>query len=53
VKQKIKKGIAHKERIASLNDLTTHSLQIGKASDFSLLKMQDFPQTYFVPRHHS
>jgi hypothetical protein len=52
VKKKFKKGIAHKDIIASLNDLTTHSLQIGKESGFSLLKVQDFPQTSFVPLHH-
>jgi len=38
-----KKGIAHKDIIVTLNTLTTHSPQIAKASDFSLLKMQDYP----------
>ncbi len=43
-----KKGIAHKDIIIILNILTTH-FQIVKANDFSLLKVQDFPQTSFVP----
>jgi hypothetical protein len=51
VKKKFKKGTAHKDIIASLNDLTTHFLQIGKPSDFSLLKVQDFSQTSFAPHH--
>jgi hypothetical protein len=33
------KGIAHEDIIITLNILTTHSPQIIKASDFSLLKM--------------
>jgi hypothetical protein len=46
-----KKGTAHENIIIILNTLTTHSLKIAKANDFSLLKMQDFPQTYVVPQH--
>jgi hypothetical protein len=46
-----KKGIAHEDIIITLNTLTTLSPQIAKANDFSLLKVQDFPQTSFVPHH--
>jgi len=46
------KGIAHEDIIVTLNTLTTHSPQIAKANDFSLLKVQDFPQTFFAPHHH-
>jgi hypothetical protein len=46
-----KKVIAHKDIIVTLNILTTHSPQIEKANDFSLLKLQDFPQTFFAPHH--
>jgi hypothetical protein len=45
------KGIAHEVIIVTLNALTTHSPQIAKANDFSLLKVQDFPQTSFAPHH--
>ncbi len=41
------KGIAHEDIIVTLNVSTTHSPQIAKANDFSLLKVQDFPQTFF------
>jgi hypothetical protein len=51
LKTNFKKGIAHKDIIATLNTLTTHSPQIAKTSDFSLLKEQDFSQTSFVPHH--
>jgi len=46
------KGITHEDIIVTLNTLTTHSPQIAKANDFSLLKVQDFPQTFFAPHHH-
>jgi hypothetical protein len=36
------RGIAHEDIIATLNTLITHSPQIAKVSDFSLLKVQDF-----------
>jgi hypothetical protein len=39
VKTILEKGIAHYDIIATLNILTTLSLQIAKASDFSLLKV--------------
>jgi hypothetical protein len=45
------KGIAHEDIIIVLNTLTTHFPQIAKENDFSLLKVQDFPQTSFVPHH--
>ncbi len=51
IKTMLKNGIAHEDIIATLNILTTHSLQITKTSDFSLLKVQDSPQTSFVPHH--
>jgi hypothetical protein len=51
LKTSFKKGIAQKDIIATLNTLTTNSLQITKTSDFSLLKVQDFSQTSFVPHH--
>jgi hypothetical protein len=35
----------------TLNVLTTRSPQIANASDFSLLKLQDSPQTSFDPHH--
>jgi len=45
------KGIAHNDIIITLNVLTTHFPQIAKANEFSLLNVQDFPQTSFVPHH--
>jgi hypothetical protein len=45
VKTIFKNGIEH--IIATPNDLTTHFVQIVEASDFSLSKVQDFPQTFF------
>ncbi len=45
------KGIAHKDIIVTLNALTTHFPQIANANDFSLLKVQEFPQTSFAPHH--
>jgi hypothetical protein len=47
----LEKGITHEEIIVTLNVLTTHSSQIAKANDFSLLKMQEFPKTSFVPHY--
>jgi len=41
VKIIFKKGIEHENIIATLNVLTTYVLQIAKASDFSLLKVQN------------
>ncbi len=41
------KGIEHKDIIATPNALTTHFVQITKASDLSLSKVQDFSQTFF------
>jgi hypothetical protein len=38
-----RKGIEHENIIAKPNTLTTHSLSITKASDFSLLKVHDSP----------
>jgi hypothetical protein len=46
-----KKRLTHEDIIVTLNTLTTRFPQIAKANDFSLLKMQDFPQTSFVPHH--
>jgi len=46
-----KKGIKHEDIIATLNILTTHFQRIAKASDFSLSKVQDFPQTFFTLHH--
>jgi hypothetical protein len=43
VLKNFKKGITHEDVIATLNTLTTHFPQIALASDFSLLKVQDFP----------
>jgi hypothetical protein len=43
------KGITHEDIIIILNTLTTHFPQNAKSNDFSLLKVQDFPQTFFVP----
>jgi hypothetical protein len=51
LKIKFEKGITHKDIIVTLNASTTHSPQIAKANDFSLLKVQDFPQTFFAPHH--
>jgi hypothetical protein len=51
VKTIFEEGIAHNDIIITLNASTTHSSQIAKASDFSLLKVQDFPQTSFAPHH--
>jgi len=45
------KGIAHNDIFVTLNVLTTHFPQIAKANEFSLLNVQDFPQTSFVPHH--
>ncbi len=46
-----KKGITHEDIIVTLNALVTHFPQIAKTNDFSLLKVQDFPQTSFIPHH--
>jgi hypothetical protein len=43
VKIVYRKGIEQEYIIAKPNTLTTHSLQITKASDFSLLKVHDSP----------
>jgi hypothetical protein len=51
VKTIFKKGIKHEDIIATLNILTTHFQQIAKASDFSLSKVQDFPQTFSTLHH--
>jgi hypothetical protein len=45
------KGIELEDTIARLNAFTTHFLQIVKASDFSLSKVQDSPQTFLAPHH--
>ncbi len=45
------KGIEHKDIIVTLNTLITHSAKIAKPSDFSQLKVQDFPTTSFAPHH--
>jgi hypothetical protein len=46
-----KKGIEHKDIIVTLNTLSPHFPQIAKASDFSLLKVQDFLIISFTPHH--
>jgi hypothetical protein len=46
------KGITHEDIIVTLNTLIAHFPQIAKENDFSLLKVQDFPQTFFAPHHH-
>jgi hypothetical protein len=51
VKTIFEEGIAHKDIIITLNASTTHSPQIAKLRDFSLLKVQNSPQTSFVPHH--
>ncbi len=51
LKRIFEKGIAHKDIVVTLNVVTTHSSQIEKENDFSLLKLQDFPQTFFAPHH--
>jgi hypothetical protein len=45
------KGIEFKDKITTLNALTTHFLQIAKASNFSLSKVQDSPQIFLAPHH--
>jgi hypothetical protein len=50
VKIVFKNGIEHTDIIATPNALTTHFVQIAKASDFSLSKVQDFSQTFFCFR---
>jgi hypothetical protein len=47
VKKKIGKGIEHEDIIATPNVLTTHSLQIAKASDFSISKNVQFSTNIF------
>jgi hypothetical protein len=51
VKIIFEKEITHESIIVTLNTLTMHSPQIAKANDFSLLKVHDFWQTFFIPHH--
>jgi len=43
-----KNKVTHYDIITTLNALITHFPQIAKASDFSLSKVQDFPQHIFL-----
>jgi hypothetical protein len=47
VKKKFEKGIEHEGIIATPNALTTHSLQIARASDFSISKNVRFSTNTF------